>query len=246
MQATIIGIDCATQAKKVGLALATYSHGHTTVAQVTVGAKQKTPVNIVTEWVQQHGGPILLALDAPLGWPALLAPALSRLRAGAELPEKANDLFRRETDRFIKREINQQPLDVGADRIARTAHAALGMLSELRQRLGAPIPLAWSPTIRDVSVIEVYPAATLTAHGIVTTGKDGPAIQQLSDELRKRIELPSDTELIQGNRDALDAVICVLAGHNFLRGEALRPENIALAEQEGWIWVRDSSLAGGL
>ena len=239
MQATIIGIDCATQERNIGLALATYAHGHAAVVQTEVGSKRNPAGGIVTEWVRQREGPILLALDAPLGWPAALGPALSRLRAGAELPEEANNLFRRETDRFVKRKIDQQPLDVGADRIARTADAALGMLSELRQRLETSIPLAWTPTIRGVSAIEVYPAATLKAHGIVIKGKDDAAIQQRWDELGKRIELPFDTKPVGLSLHALDAVTCVLAGHDFLNRQALRPEKPALAEQEGWIWVRD-------
>ena len=36
--------------------------------------------------------------------------------------------------------------------------------------------------------------------------------------------------------DALDAVICVLAGADFVRGPVYAPEIAALAEREGWIW----------
>lgn len=50
-----------------------------------------------------------------------------------------NDLFRRETYRFIKRNVGKQPLDVGADRIARTAHAALKVIEELRLLTSKPI-----------------------------------------------------------------------------------------------------------
>ena len=42
----------------------------------------------------------------------------------------------------VRDRIGKQSLDVGADRIARTAHAALQLLHELRGRLGKPIPLA--------------------------------------------------------------------------------------------------------
>jgi hypothetical protein len=241
MRATIIGIDCATRANKVGLALATFFEGRTAVDQVRLGAPKDPPSEIVAEWLEQRGVPVLLALDAPLGWPAALAPALSRLRAGAELPEKANDLFRRETDRFIRKTIHKQSLDVGADRIARTAHGALGLLSTLRQ-LGASIPLAWSSHISGVSAIEVYPAATLKANGVAIKGKGDAAMQQIIEALGRRIQLPSNINLILENKDALDAVTCVLAGHDFLNGQALHPEKPALAEQEGWIWVRDPRL----
>ncbi len=86
-----------------------------------------------------------LALDAPLGWPAVLGETLGPHIAGESLDGTPNELFRRQTDHFIKAVIGRQPLDVGADRIARTAHAALGLLEQLRQLTGQPVPLAWTP-----------------------------------------------------------------------------------------------------
>ena len=260
MQATIIGIDCATKANKVGLAIATSSRGHTAVEEVRLGSSGKGPDDIVAEWVQQQEGPTLLALDAPLGWPAPLAQALPRHRAGAKLPydadetfrsenelrQRANRLFRRDTDKYIFERTGKRSLDIGADRIARTAHAALALLEELRRRLDKPIPLAWGPDISGVSAIEVYPAATLKAHGIAYNPDSAEARQWLCDALGTRIGMPSDSGAILRSRDALDAVTCVLAGHDFLADQALRPENPILAEQEGWIWVRSPSLASVL
>ena len=40
------------------------------------------------------------------------------------------------------------------------------------------------------------------------------------------------------NADAFDAMLCVLAGQDFLSGRAMPPDNLELARQEGWIWVR--------
>ena len=57
----------------------------------------------------------------------------------------ANAMFRRITDVFIQTRLGKRPLDVGADRIARTAYAALAILAILRVELGIPIPLAWTP-----------------------------------------------------------------------------------------------------
>jgi hypothetical protein len=256
MRATIIGIDCATRANKVGLALGTFFEGRTAVDQVRLGAPKDPPSDIVAEWVKQNGGPVLLALDAPLGWPAPLAQALSRHRAGAELPydphqtfrsedelrQRADLLFRRETDHYVFERTGKRSLDIGADRIARTAHAALALLEELRRRLVKRIPLAWTPEICGVSAIEVYPAATLKAHGIPYNPDSVEERQRLCDALRTRIGMPTDSGLIQRSRDALDAVTCLLAGHDFLNGQARCPEKPALAEQEGWIWVRDPSL----
>src|SRR5204862_1418897 len=73
----------------------------------------------------------VLAIDAPLGWPVALARTLFTHRAGERLSSPANDMFRCTTDSFIQRELSKTPLDVGADRIARTAHAALRFLEDL-------------------------------------------------------------------------------------------------------------------
>lgn len=61
-------------------------------------------------------------------------------------------------------------LDVGADRIARTATAALSLLAQIRVLTKQAIPLAWSPEIAKHSAIEVYPAGTLTAYGLPNGG----------------------------------------------------------------------------
>jgi hypothetical protein len=70
--------------------------------------------------------------------------------------------------------IDKQPLDVGADRIARTAHAALRLLQELRERTHMSIPLAWDRNFKpEVQAIEVYPAGSLKSYGIRHSGYKG-------------------------------------------------------------------------
>lgn len=154
-----------------------------------------------------------------------------------------DDMFRRATDRFIQKEFRKTPLDVGADRIARTARAALKLLGELRKGTGLPIPLVWSPmALPDISVIEVYPAATLLSHGYLSSGykkpndigKRGKIIQKLQLVL----DLPKDVSLMETNADTLDAVVCVLAGKDFLDDAALPPCDLPRAQREGWIWVK--------
>ena len=243
MQTAIIGIDCSAQPTKVGLALATSSESGLCVEDVTVGSKKKDPLVIATEWARQCTYPLLFALDAPLGWPAQLAHDLSHHRAGIQLKAPADRLFRRTTDDFIKARLNKRSLDVGADRIARTAHAALRLLGGLREALDAAIPLAWRPTVQGICAIEVYPAATLGAHGIPVRPKKNvtPAeiCARLVGELDTRMQLPEERASWADNRDAVDAVICALAAHDFLTGQAMPPGDHARAEKEGWIWARD-------
>lgn len=57
-----------------------------------------------------------------MGWPANMGQVLYNHNTGQLIDVHSNDLFRRETDKFIKKNLRKQPLDVGADRIARTAH----------------------------------------------------------------------------------------------------------------------------
>jgi hypothetical protein len=48
---------------------------------------------------------------------------LTNHRAGQSIEVSPNEFLRRETDRSIHRRLGKRLLDVGADRIARTAHA---------------------------------------------------------------------------------------------------------------------------
>ncbi|TQE98739.1 MAG: DUF429 domain-containing protein [Spiribacter salinus] len=157
-----------------------------------------------------------------------------------------HDLFRRATDRFIRERIGKQSLDVGADRIARTAHAALEMLQQLRERLDETIPLAWEPALEGVQAIEVYPAATLAAHGISGSGYKAKTGQQARERMlsavRKRLSIDAVIPDIGRSSDGIDAVLCALAAQDFLTGLALPPERAVSPKTEGWIWVRDPNL----
>jgi len=239
MTVTIIGIDCATQDKKIGLALGYFDDDEAQIEQVTVGSMEASIVETVAQWIVRRSS-TLIALDAPLGWPVGLDQALHSHEAGAPIQVERNKMFRRLTDRVIKRETGKLPLDVGANLIARTAHAALQLLQQLRGRTGEAIPLAWKPLVgSNTCAIEVYPAATLAAYGIEVKRKDGHiARQAILGFLQKQINLPHDTTLMKSNDDALDAAICVLAGVDFMRGKVIEPTDIQVAKKEGWIWVR--------
>ena len=238
---TILGIDAATQPNKLGLSRGRLHDCTLTIDAVTRGADVDSLLETLARWAQ---GPTLLAIDAPLGWPAALGRGLSTHRAGQPLRAEPNHLFRRQTDRFVHAALGKLPLEVGADRIARTAEAALRMLGQLRVRLGAEIPLLWTPTLDSVGAIEVYPAATLIARGIDASGykgtKDGSlaARQRIATRLAEeaRIDVPSET--LTSSDDCLDAALCVLAGGDFLASRSIAPrlEQRDAAELEGWIW----------
>jgi predicted nuclease with RNAse H fold len=232
---------------RVGVAVGEYRTGVVDVGIVTVCTRKRPAPVIITEWLRGWRAPALLAIDAPLGWPRLLSRSLFAHRAGEKIATAADDMFRRATDRFIKKGLGKTPLDVGADRIARTAHAALRLLDDLRERLNTPIPLAWTPaSITGVAAIEVYPAATLLAHGLRSNGyKAAPQISQrreLVGQLRSKLKFPTETPILEGNADALDALVCLLAAKDFLEDRAMPPSNQLVAEQEGWIWASRASV----
>ncbi|MEM6993410.1 MAG: DUF429 domain-containing protein [Myxococcota bacterium] len=241
---TIIGIDAATQPKKLGLARGRFDGGEAAVHEVTLGSELESVVETLVSWVC---GPTLLAIDAPLGWPSALAAGLHGHRAGAPLIGDATSLFRRVTDQLVHARLGKLPLEVGADRIARTAHATLGLIDTLRTELRRSIPLAWSRRVRGVAAIEVYPAATLRTYDLDAKGYKGatdgaPAKRRdLTRALSKHLALGDTAPTLRASDDCLDAAVCILAAADFLAGRCLAPtaKQRAAARTEGWIWFRD-------
>lgn len=238
---TIIGIDCATDPKKVGLALGSLESGVARVQYVQCGSRARLPADVVSHWLSK-APEALLAIDAPLGWPSALGSSLADHEAGEALQVPADLLFHRHTDTEIEGRLNKRPVEVGANLIARTAHAALAFLVDLRRLTGLPIPLAWDRTHNDIArAIEVYPAATLRAHGIEAGEYKGTSEiagrEGLLARLGARVTLPSDLQALQASADALDAVVCLVAGADFLEGRAVPPSDLQIARKEGWIWA---------
>jgi len=239
----VIGVDCATNENKMGLALGSVDNKKTTILRVSVGGENEPVVDLIERWLLE-GQPALLALDSPLGWPRKLAQELLDHSAGMPLKVSPDHLFSRLTDHIVKETIAKRPLEVGADRIARTAHSALKLLQSLREKTGLAIPLAWErDDVRETCAIEVYPAATLAARRISVQGYKKPKAR---DERLKLIELISNhleiatlREQLESSSDAIDAVVCVLAASDFLLGKCLQPKSKdeETARKEGWIWV---------
>jgi len=245
---TIIGVDCATQSNKVGLALGSMSNGLLTIDKAMKVGKSGSIANVVSSWIRENRTTkTLIAMDSPLGWPIKLGEELIGHTAGSSLSTEAHQMFRRRTDFFIKEQANKQSLDVGADRIARTAHAALRLIDEIKEQVGVPIPLAWNSELRHpISVIEVYPAVTLKSCQLlpVTSYKkeSNKEREQVFDGLSEFMALSDvDKQSIIDDDDILDAMVCVLAGSHFINEESVGPvtaKDRALAEKEGWIWAK--------
>lgn len=248
---TVLGVDCAVQSKQVGLALGHWDGRGLRVERVALGSASRSAAQIALEWLADHTHAPLLALDAPLGWPQPLGQQLARHRAGDALGADASELFNRVTDRFVHRQIGKKPLDVGADRIARTAHAALAFVDELRCERGWTLPMRWSRgelqqgDAAAGGLIEVYPAATLQAHAIPAKGYKGrdtegkTARERIACAMAQMLGGSFEIPELATRSDGLDAVLCLLAARDFLLGEAMPPAEIDESlNREGWIWVR--------
>jgi len=96
---SIIGIDCATEPKKRGVARAHFENGDCKVNHSSTGLEDAQIAKLVAESKQLYGN-VLIALDAPLGWPSTLGRSLADHVAGQPLNYPAHHLFRRETDTF--------------------------------------------------------------------------------------------------------------------------------------------------
>ncbi|OPY18448.1 MAG: hypothetical protein A4E74_00581 [Syntrophus sp. PtaB.Bin075] len=226
----LLGIDCATNPKKTGLALGELLGDVVRILRCTTGTRDETPAIIAANWLNDYDE-ALIALDAPLGWPQKMGGVLSDHRAGLPIQVEANQLFRRATDMEIKERLNKQPLEVGANLIARTAVAALEMLDQIRCITKRPIPLAWAPEETEHwRAIEVYPAATRIAHGAPDVGG---SLEGLTNLLDCSAVLPA----LMQSKDVADAAVCALAAADFIRGHATAPSNLKTALVEGWIWA---------
>lgn len=239
----VVGVDCATEEERIGLAYGVVDDaGELRLRRATLGTAGESAAATVAGWIE-GASKYVVALDAPLGWPSALASALGQHRAGEAIHEEPERLFRRDTDRFVQRELGKLPLAVGADRIARTARAALDLLAQIRARSQQALPLAWAPG-RDCGVIEVYPAATLLSRGIAGTGyKVATAAGRktraaILDRLQPELHTDINRTLLLENDDLLDAMICAVGAADFARGQALGPEDHERAAREGWIWLR--------
>ena len=154
--------------------------------------------------------------------------------------------FARETDRFVREKTGLIPLEVGADRIARTAAAAFTLTEALRTLTGQRLPLLSSPEEAETGgLIEAYPAATLKQHGLPHRGYKKPHATReraaISDGISGKVDLSPCRQACVESDHCLDAVLCVITAIDFMHGDCCEPFSNLLSH-EGWNWFSGSSL----
>jgi predicted nuclease with RNAse H fold len=234
----IVGLDAATEPERFGYAIAEKSSSLVRVLDAGV-LRSKRSVDALSDIVAprlQSADKALVAIDAPLGWPAGAGETFVGHAAGLPIAIVPDRLFHRVTDEFVQSKTHKRPLEVGANLIARAAHAALSTLQRLREETRLQLPLVWTPEFHGVGVIEVYPGASLISWGVAQDGykKDAAIRQRIAKELRARVTGLSERAIEPV--DAFDAVLCAVAAADFLDGNAWMPEDIVAARKEGWIW----------
>ena len=251
----LIGVDCAAKPENMGLAWAEFDGKSCRLLDVKKGTKRLDPVSQLCEWISDDS-PTLIALDAPLGWPEGFGNKLADHQAGHSINRACLEtFFNRQTDRIVYKYVNKckgnKPFEIGADKIARASFVALEILKKVRQNKKSKtqdVSMAWTPDVQGVQAIEVYPAATLKMYGYPNTRYKGTNDKGEREKITKKLNRHFKPRIKQFHREwmlniphVLDAVVCVLAGLDFLKDEAREPESdleLAKAKKEGWIWFR--------
>lgn len=237
----IIGLDAASQRTKFGYAIGDLQAGVVHIQAAGLLSEPGALDNIVRELLACDRA--LVAIDAPLGWPRAFGPALNQHVAGGRISVEKSAFFKRLTDQRIAARLRQHPLEVAADKIARASHTALDVLDELRRRTHLDLDLVWDRPFVGVGVIEVYPAATLRAHGLRCSGykavEDADHRREIARALESRVN--NLHEFVERQADVFDAALCLVAAQDFLLGTCAAPtaEERDIARVEGWIWANE-------
>lgn len=245
----IVGLDAASDPRKFGYATGFFRDGSVEISSsgcLGTVEGQRDQLCRVVDWIRgvdpKHR--ILLAIDAPLGWPSALSDALKHHVAGQNVTASKEMTFRRLTERNLRQAEfgGHTPLEVAADRIARATHEALSVLDEIRTMTGLSFPLAWKPGFSGNAVIEVYPAASLKANGLPWSSYKKSEQYDRPKEIAEGLVdiVPGLRSLCDGSVDVFDAGLCLLAAADFLCGSSTPPpeSDFETALREGWIWVK--------
>ena len=256
MLTCIIGVDCAAQPGKTGIAFGWRDQDYLFFDSLLLPHRLtfQQIADRIAEYAKK-GDRVLLAFDAPLGWPRSLSEELWNHHAGDRIKGDPDELFSRMTDRFVRDKTGIRPLEVGANLIARTSRSALELLALVVEKLEIGFVPVVAGTGRSglIEVVEVFPKLQLWALGLTTDGYKGTGDKEKESREKLVMDLIRHKETghvhFEGveigmilDDNLLDAALCVLAGYDFLGGNCFpcppKEEILDQAFKEGWIWFR--------
>ena len=239
-----VGVDLASQDKQTAIAEIAWTGSGAEIVALRLGASNDDIVDAATDVA-------VLGIDCPVGWPRQFTDLLIAARAGEVRPDTAVDaagkqaLAFRRTDAVVHTAAGRWPLSVAADRIAYPAMRCAGLLARLA---------ATGRSVRrsgiDSLIVEVYPAAALRiwelpvagykTAGDISSGSRANLVEALINRTGW-LTWGDWPRLCAASPDALDAVVCAIVAGAVHLGQTTRPtgDELALAEEEGWIHLPD-------
>ncbi|SHJ88069.1 Protein of unknown function [Dethiosulfatibacter aminovorans DSM 17477] len=167
---------------------------------------------------------IIIAIDAPLGYPEAFVKFISSEDVISAKPDKEinNPLAYRDTERHIHKVFDKKPLSSVFDKIGNNATVAISHIrtwSSEHEYIVQP-----SNRCSKREIIEVYPALV----------KGNDFLQELFDEI-----IP---DTVKRESDAYDSAICSIMGLKYYLGEEFLGVPVAVGpvedieQKEGWIY----------
>jgi len=176
------------------------------------------------------GQRVVLAIDAPLGFPIQFRKLLDGERVELPFPTREIDseLAYRETDRHVHATLGKKPLSASFDKLGNNASVAMVHVRRWCEADGFSVRPLTDEGASDREIIEVYPAL---------------AKDPRSREAKGRLSALLPPEVRSGT-DAYDAAICALHAARFGAGQAVDslpalvgPARVTeVIKEEGWIY----------
>lgn len=229
-----LGVDLASRPKGTATCLIGWDRGSARIETLSMGATD-------ADLHELFGRADKIGIDAPFGWPAPFARAITAYSAETIWP--ATDLpqlrFRR-TDEVVKERLGRWPLSVSSDLIAVPGMRAVRLLAEAAAN-GESIDRSGGGRF-----VEVYPAAALHVWGFPSRGYKGAKgvkvrarlVRDLAKQTADWLTLSEeDWEKCTASDDMLDALVAALVARAAAihRCEPIPPADHAVATEEGWI-----------
>jgi len=222
-----LGVDFAAQPERTAACFVHWEDGRAEANELELGVDD-AQLRVLISRADKVG------LDVPLGWPEAFVNSVAAHQRKDPWPVNSiQKLCFRETDQFIKEKTGKWPLSVSTDRIGVTALRAAALIDATNRETQV------DRTGRG-KLVEVYPAAALRRWGLKPlprkeSGKLAIAVlQRTSSWLHLAAEV---REIIEANRDALDALVASLVARAAAVGlcEPIPEELVMAASTEGWI-----------